>query len=653
MQVAVAESPRILITGGWSPVFCIVEDQYRDLSIADGLCEGVFKIAGVTLELGTKPDWLTAALPEDEEWGIEWYKFYYGLDLAHAFAVTGDAKYPQAWKQLVRAWIAQMPVGIDSSDVAARRIQNWIYAWNVFSREREFERDFENEIVAHLAAEVSHLRRNLTAERNHRTLELYALFIAALALPELDRDDLLEFAMAELHRNLLKDVRPDGVHREQSTHYHMIALRSFLGARENAARFALDFPAGYDERLEQACEFLLHVQRPDGLIPALSDADTGNYSDLLKLAAKIFNREDFLYVSTAGEQGNAPEETCPSFPDGGYYIQRSGWGNGATSFKDEKYLIFDCGPLGDGGHGHYDFLSIEVAANGRPLIVDPGRFTYAEDELNWRRRFKGTAAHNTVCVDDLDQVAYQRGKPKGPLAHARLLGRFTAPGLDMLCGEVCSPAYEAIHTRRIFFVADEYWLIVDSLRDSVPHKYDLRFHLTPDALNHCTHITGPHNPGVRTLDMVLLFGLGSRRGATQGHQYSCSDTSSTSDRSPAVSHGGTPLLRGNCSGGPPWPPVPRKHSCFLSHGWISTAYGIKQAAPVVSVVSNGQPNADFYTLIAPRDLKAPLPQFQVLSESDPLHEGHICIEGVGRNFNELVELRWMRNTDPIWRRISS
>src|SRR6185369_6954766 len=198
----------------------------------------------------------------------------------------------------------------------------------------------------------------------------------------------------------------------------------------------------------------------------------------------------------------------------------------------------------DGGHGHYDLLNIEVAANGRPLIVDPGRFTYADSQ--WRRQFKGTAAHNTVCVDDLDQVDYRRGKPKGPLAQGRLIERFTAPGLDMLWGEVRSPAYEAIHTRRIFFVAGEYWLIVDSLRGSVPHKYDLRFHLTAEALNHCTRIFG----GIRTPDMVLLF-----------HTR-------------------------NCRGGPPWPPAsepPRVSDervatghLYIRHGWISPRYGIKQ-----------------------------------------------------------------------------
>lgn len=561
MQVIAERTTPPLPRSRWREVFCIVEHAYRDLNTADAVCEGVFTNAGLRVVIGNAPDWLSSALPADEEWKIEWYKFYYGLDLAYAFSITGDERYRSAWKRLVQSWIAQMPAGRDSSDVAARRIQNWIYAWNIFSRTAIFESDFEHEIISHLAAEVSHLRQNLSAERNHRTLELYALFIAALALPELDHTVLLNFAMTELQRNLLTDVRPDGVHREQSTHYHMTALRSYLGARENARRFALQFPASYDERLEKACEFLLHVQRPDGLIPALSDADTGNYSDLLELAASIFGREDFLYAATAGAFGNKPAETCPSFTDGGYFIQRSGWGDDETNFRDQKYLILDCGPLGDGGHGHYDLLNIEIAAHGRPLIVDPGRFTYAEDGSQWRHWFKGTAAHNTVCVDDLDQVPYRRGKPKGALAHGRLCERLTAPGFEMLCGEVRSPAYDAIHTRRIFFINCEYWLIVDSLRGLVPHKYDLRFHLTAAAWNHCTRIDSPTNSGIRTPDLVLLFE-------------------------------------------PQREPV-------LSKGWVSKSYGVKEVAPIVSVVADGCENADFYTLVAPLELASPLPQFEV------------------------------------------
>lgn len=558
-------------------VFCIIEHAYRDLGVADAVCEGIFTNAGLTLEMGANPDWLSTALPADEEWRIEWYKFYFGLDLAYAFSITGDEKYRSTWTRLVQSWITQMPVGCDSSDIAARRIQNWIYAWNIFSRTGIFEPDFEDQLVSSLTAEVFRLRHNLTAERNHRTLELYALFIAALALPKLNHDHLLDFAIRELHRNLLTDVRPDGVHCEQSTHYHMTALRSFLGARENARRFALQFPAGYDERLEKACEFLLHVQRPDSFIPALSDADTGNYSDLLELAALIFSRSDFLYAATSGALGLKPAETCPSFSEGGYFIQRSGWGDDKVGFRDEKYLVFDCGPLGDGGHGHYDLLNIEVAANGQPLIVDPGRFTYAEDQSQWRHWFKGTAAHNTVCVDDLDQTPYRRGKPKGAIAQGRLLERLTTPGFDMLCGQVRSPAYDAIHTRRIFFIAGEYWLIVDSLRGLAPHKYDLRFHLSPGAWNHCTRSDGPANTGIRTPEFVLLFEPGRQT--------------------------------------------------VLSQGWVSKYYGVKEVAPIVSVVAGGCENADFYTLIAPLKLTSPLPQFQIAAtDCDPIFAGHVKVQ---------------------------
>jgi hypothetical protein len=116
----------------------------------------------------------------------------------------------------------------------------------------------------------------------------------------------------------------------------------------------------------------------------------------------------------------------------------------------------------------------------------------------------------------------------------------------------------------------EYWLIIDSLRGLVPHKFDLRFHLTADAWNHCTRIDGPTNTGIRTPDLVLLFE-------------------------------------------PQREPV-------LSRGWISKSYGIKEVAPIVSVVADGCENADFYTLIAPLELTSPVPQFQVHAE------GHVRVQ---------------------------
>jgi len=433
-------------------LFCVIADRHRDLAVAEDACAGRFTHNGVTLELGLPPDWSRASLPDDPEWLIECSKFLWGLDLAHAYTATGEARFRAAWEVLVESWLEQAPPRADAPEVAARRLQNWVYARETFGGWPALDR--------RVADEVAWVRANLAPARNHRTLELYGLLVAALGVPELDPERALAaFAVAELRANLEADFHPDGVHREASTHYHVLVLRSLLAALENARRFGLDFGDGFEQRLARACLFARHAHRPGGGLPALSDADGGDHRDVLALAARL--------LGPPAE----PAPTCVSFPDGGYFVQRSGWD------EDARFLVFDCGPLGDGGHGHYDALSFEAAAAGRPLVLDPGRFTYAEGTPNLRRWFKGTAAHNTVTVDGLDQTPYACGKPKTPVAEARAGLRTTRPGLDVLRGEVRSPSYEAVHARTILFVAGAYWLVEDRLDGEREHRYELRFHL--------------------------------------------------------------------------------------------------------------------------------------------------------------------------------
>jgi len=110
------------------PVLCVNEHEHRDRALADAAARGVFTFAGESRELGVEPDWLNAPLPEDEEWRIDWVKFYYGLDLADAFRATGNRRYLEAWERLVASFILQVPPDHDPSEVTARRILNWLYA---------------------------------------------------------------------------------------------------------------------------------------------------------------------------------------------------------------------------------------------------------------------------------------------------------------------------------------------------------------------------------------------------------------------------------------------------------------------------------------------------------------------------------------------
>ena len=359
-------------------------------------------------------------------------------------------------------------------------------------------------------------------------------------------------------------------------------LRSFLGARENARRFGLEFRSDFDERLARACEFSMHVHRPDGSIPALSDSDSGSYLDLLALGADLLRsadqsrpeggvrlqpdqgRPDWLYVATRGQRGTPPTYTSANFPIGGYFVQRSGWGDGGGSFEGERFLAFDCGPLGDGGHGHYDALSIEVAS-GRPLVVDPGRYTYCDDSPHWRRWFKSTAAHNTVTVDGLDQTPYCRGKPRAGMARASLTQRLTARGLDVLYGEVTSPAVRG-HPP----AAHPFRRRRGPARPRQPRGiaaasgHVLRFHLAPDAAG-APGVTRAGARGTRAPGLGLLVA-------------------------------------------PPWP-------ISIEEGWVSAAYGVKEPAPVVVATADGVGRADFFSLLMPLGDAAPMPAFEVTRQA--------------------------------------
>lgn len=566
------------------PVYCITRDVHKDHATAEEVSNGRFTHAGMTLDLGPQPDWLSDDLPADAEWRIEWSKFYYGLDLANSFYTTGESRYLRVWERLVESWIRQVPIGFDTSDVAARRMQNWTYAWSLFATSAAFpglREGLDAAIVESISDHARYVRQALTADvfRNHRTLELYALFVVALAFPTIDPGSkLTDFALSELSRTLVEGFRPDGVHRENSTHYHLVALRSLVGARENARRFSLEIPNEFDALLERACEFALHSHRPDGFVSALSDADTASYPEVLDLAASLLDRPDFRYAATKGARGTPPRDRNVSFEDGGYFFQRSGWGTAESSYSDERFLVFDCGPLGDGGHGHYDLLSVEVYAHGHPLIVDPGRFTYAEGEENLRHWFKGTAAHNTVCIDGLDQTPYRRGRPGKRIASSTFLRRKTAPGLDLLEGRVESPCYDAVHTRRVLFVSDEYWIVDDQLSAGKEHRYDLRWHLAPAAMGATDLLTIDGNSVVRGPGLSLVF------------------------MGPAAVN--------------------------LEPGWISPRYGTRTSAPVVSASLHGT-DARFVTLIVPMQGRERTPSARLRQSNGSSDACVLDIEGIG------------------------
>jgi hypothetical protein len=252
-------------------------------------------------------------------------------------------------------------------------------------------------------------------------------------------------------------------------------------------------------------EALVALGRPDGMVPAIGDADGGQLMPLVTrarqdcrglfaTAAAVFGRRDFAraagssapevvwLLGTGGADAFAQvalhspaAEGSRIFVAGGYAVMRSGDG------RDAHQMIVDVGPLGSFGHGHADLLSIQCSVFGHECLVDAGTYGYTA-EPEWRKYFRGTSAHNTVRIDGTDQA-----EPAGPFGwrerpHTTLREWQSTSELDMVDAEHAGFAAQGlpvVHRRRVVFVKPCCWIVVDDLIGEGTHSAEWLFQFAP------------------------------------------------------------------------------------------------------------------------------------------------------------------------------
>jgi hypothetical protein len=149
---------------------------------------------------------------------------------------------------------------------------------------------------------------------------------------------------------------------------------------------------------------------------------------------------------------------------------RDGW----TSTSN--YLLFDCGPHGmsNCGHAHADALAIDLAANGRTLLVDPGTFTYtgAKEMRDW---FRSSAAHNTLTIDRQSSSISAGPFSWKTITNCERLTWQDQPRFTFVSGR--HRGYQhGVHTRSILFLKRDYWVMRDRVELTGKHQIDLWFH---------------------------------------------------------------------------------------------------------------------------------------------------------------------------------
>jgi len=311
--------------------------------------------------------------------------WYYNL---HYFNDLNANKYQlrKSWhNELFKDWLLNnSPVngnGWESYPISIR-IVNWIkwqYSGNFLT----------NECLQSLAVQVrwlsSHLERHLLG--NHLFSNGKALVFAGVFFKGDEAENWLNQGLKIIEEEISEQILDDGGHFELSPMYHSIILSDILDLI-NIGRpyFKLNLLNKIQNIASKMLSYLDVMTHPDGELAFFNDTafrESFSKNELARYAIRLGINQNDDYQSLNQ-----------------VYLKNSGffrWQNGPA------VLLADVGRVGPDyipGHGHADTLSFELSIKKERVLVNSGISVYEESQKRLYQR--GTAAHNTVQIDDKD-----------------------------------------------------------------------------------------------------------------------------------------------------------------------------------------------------------------------------------------------------------
>jgi hypothetical protein len=457
------------------------------------------------------------------------------ITLGRAYALTNEAAFASEFFSQLETWQEQNPLGRgpnwSCAMEVALRAMNLLAAWSLFRKSPSVTEAKLAQLLRLFEQHGAHIRRNLefsyVATSNHYLSDVVGLLWLGIMLPELSpASEWRGWALAQMLREIEKQVLSDGAHYEGSTGYHRFVLELFLYSFILCRANEIPIAARYWDKLCTMLDYLKAILRPDGAAPLIGDTDGGqvlplvahtadDHAYLLTLGAAVFedfelepahlthepeqlwilglqsfrNYEQFRGDSSRSRVAggtrrahvtplqNSAAIASRAFPEAGTYVLR----------ENDLYLLFNANSAHKhrpASHQHNDALSIEVSAGGRAFIVDPGTYVYTAD-LHQRHLFRATGYHSTVQVDGAEQNSVSADAPFvfGAEARVSVLAWHSTREQDQVVAE--HSGYERLpqparHRRTItFHKSERWWLVADAIAGEGEHEIAARFHFAP------------------------------------------------------------------------------------------------------------------------------------------------------------------------------
>jgi hypothetical protein len=453
---------------------------------ADSVLQDIYTFQNVTDKVPRLANghlnWEYMGPEKDIEWAWALNRNYPTNTLLHAFAETGNLEYVKYIDQFTKDWItSSWPYPAVKSNTTmwrglevSFRVKMWskvfyeLWNTNLISPATKL-------LILSSVPDHAHYARNFHAQGNWLTMEISGLATVASSWPEFkDSPAWMDYSIQTMVASMKEQVYPDGVQTELTSSYHHVALSNFDLFAEICKKNNVQLPEYYTKTLEAMFNYLALTMRPDGFGLLNNDADQIDNRRSVTEAAKAYNRPDWIFIATNGKEGKKPDAgTSFIFPYAGQLISRSDFG------ADAQYSFFDIGPWGT-GHQHNDKLHISVAAYGRDLLVDAGRFAYrGETATKFRKYATGSWGHNLVIPDG-------KGQANGiPRTETPLSEDLYLISKDFDYGSGTFGKYAGLdgtfsQTRSMVYVRGKFWVVADQLKTDRPRSIETLWHWHPD-----------------------------------------------------------------------------------------------------------------------------------------------------------------------------
>jgi len=508
------------------------------------------------------------------------------VTLAKVWRLTGARAYAT---ELTNQWYSWQkanpyPLGINwaSTLEVAFRSLSWLWIGNLVTSCEDLPATFATDLLLALQAQGRYIERYLStyfSPNTHLLGEAVALFFIGTLCPEITAAERWQkMGWGIVLKEAERQVQADGVYFEQSLYYHVYALDFFLHARHLASENGFEIPEPFDTAMKKMLS-VLQALSECGPLEGFGDDDGGRVfnprrnrvecmTDPLALGSAIYDCECYpaaalteeaiwLFGERALKALAKPQASAASkaFTSGGIYLI-----NDDTPYPQQ--MMIDAGPQGAGrsGHGHADALSIRFALNRRRLLIDPGTYCYISGgrERGERDQFRGTAAHNTLRIDGVDQAVADGLFAWKSIPNVKAERWVNGQTFDLFSGShdgYCRLPEPVIHRRSIFHVKGGSWFVRDLAEGEGIHLLESFWHFAPE---------------VRVKDeggivIASLANIGEETGA------------------------GMALLMDRNSA---W-------KMEIAEGFVSPVYGLKQRAPVIRAAVSAKLPVDCGVLLVP------------------------------------------------------